>query len=277
LTRSATSFPEKTTAKDGKKFMGYFATHYLVKLKTAPPDSTDARYADTKVEIQVASVLMHAWAEVEHDLEYKPESGTISEDESTILDEVNGLVLSGELALELLQRAMQRRTASQEVEFRDQFDLASYLTQRTNKGNWNNTNVGRVDVLLVAAGAGYWRLTFAVADLVGSAVLMADTCTVAVGTVPGAVYKPEELIIPVVDVPPAVPFTSQVTRLSEVPVTLAVNCAACPASTVEELGETATAMDPDGGVGVPVDDDDGPLEQAMRLSDNSDPRTDRWR
>src|ERR1035441_5754718 len=89
LTRSATSFPEKTTAKDGKKFMGYFATHYLVKLKTAPPDSTDARYADTKVEIQVASVLMHAWAEVEHDLEYKPESGTISEDESTILDEVN--------------------------------------------------------------------------------------------------------------------------------------------------------------------------------------------
>jgi hypothetical protein len=123
-------------------------------------------------------------------------------------------------------------------------------------------------------GVGYWRLTFAVADLVGSAVLMADTCTAVVGTVPGAVYKPEELIVPAADVPPVVPFTSQVTRVSEVPVTLAVNCVACPTSTVKEVGETVTTMDPAGGACVPVDDEeDGLLEQAMRLSDNSDPRT----
>jgi hypothetical protein len=93
---------------------------------------------------------MHAWAEVEHDLEYKPETGALSEDETSILDELNGLVLSGELALERLQRAIQRRTAKQDVEFRDQFDLASFLSERIKKQGWQNASVGRVDVLLVA-------------------------------------------------------------------------------------------------------------------------------
>ncbi|MGD0799579.1 MAG: RelA/SpoT domain-containing protein [Acidobacteriaceae bacterium] len=150
MARNEKRFPEKNAPKQGKHFMGYFATHYLVKLKATAPDSTEARYTDTKVEVQVASVLMHAWAEVEHDLEYKPETGTLSEDEIAILDELNGLVLTGELALERLQRAIQRRTAKQDVEFRDQFDLASFLSQRTKKQNWENASVGRVDVLMVA-------------------------------------------------------------------------------------------------------------------------------
>ena len=40
------------------------------------------RYAEAAVEIQVASVLMHAWAEVEHDLVYKRLEGELSDDES---------------------------------------------------------------------------------------------------------------------------------------------------------------------------------------------------
>lgn len=49
-------------------------------------------------EIQVASLIMHAWSEVEHDLIYKPMQGTLSEEELSILDELNGLVLAGEIA-----------------------------------------------------------------------------------------------------------------------------------------------------------------------------------
>ena len=150
LARRPKIFPERRVPKNGKRFMGYSATHYLVKLRTRGSDSAEGRYANTKIEIQVASVLMHAWAEVEHDLEYKPGTGTLSEDESSILDEINGLVLSGELALERLQRAIQRRTARKDEEFRDQFDLASFLSQRAKKENWGNTNVGTVDVLLLA-------------------------------------------------------------------------------------------------------------------------------
>ena len=65
---------------------------------------TDAqkRYADARIEIQVASLLMHAWSEVEHDLVYKPLQGGLSTDEYAILDELNGLVERGEIALERL-------------------------------------------------------------------------------------------------------------------------------------------------------------------------------
>ena len=56
---------------------------------------------------------MHAWAEVEHDLVYKPYSGKLQEDELAILDEINGLVIAGEIALERLQKAITERTKRQ--------------------------------------------------------------------------------------------------------------------------------------------------------------------
>jgi len=48
---------------------------------------------------------MLAWAEVEHDLVYKPTQGELSEDEYAILDELNTMVLAGEVMLERLQSA----------------------------------------------------------------------------------------------------------------------------------------------------------------------------
>ena len=148
--RRPKTFPEKSRPKTGKRFAGYVATHYLVRLKPEDNSQAENRYANTKVEIQVASVLMHGWAEVEHDLEYKPGSGEISEDESAILDELNGLVLTGELALERLQRAILRRVGKDDQEFRNQFELASYLSQRATKEGMDDKDVGRVDALLAA-------------------------------------------------------------------------------------------------------------------------------
>jgi ppGpp synthetase/RelA/SpoT-type nucleotidyltranferase len=89
-----------------KRFAGYRAKHYRMELDGAILDSAQKRYAGAKIEVQVASVLMHAWAEVEHDLIYKPLQGNLSEDELAILDEINGMVLAGEIALERLQRAV---------------------------------------------------------------------------------------------------------------------------------------------------------------------------
>lgn len=75
-------------------------------------DKSRIKYAPVRLEIQVASVLMHAWSEVEHDLVYKPLQGTLSDEELAILDELNGLVLSGEIALERLQAAGNERIQS---------------------------------------------------------------------------------------------------------------------------------------------------------------------
>jgi len=146
--RAPKTFPENRRPKLNKRFMGYVATHYLVHLSSDNTQDTQRRYANTPVEIQVASVLMHAWSEVEHDLVYKPEKGDLSEDEFAILDEINGLVLSGEIALETLQRAIERRASKDDAPFNDQFELASYLTKRATKLDMSTADIGKVDVLI---------------------------------------------------------------------------------------------------------------------------------
>src|SRR5690606_14158211 len=106
------TFPENPhKPKQNKRFSGYWATHYRVRLKNS--DDVDKRFTSTVFEIQVASVLMHAWSEVEHDLVYKPFSGKLTEEELAILDEINGLVLTGEIALERLQKAITERAKQQ--------------------------------------------------------------------------------------------------------------------------------------------------------------------
>ncbi|HBZ26452.1 MAG TPA: RelA/SpoT protein [Rikenellaceae bacterium] len=125
-----------------KRFSGYWATHYRVKLKE---ESLTKRYLDTLAEIQVASVLMHAWSEVEHDLVYKPFTGDLSKEELAILDEINGLVLSGEIALERLQSAMAERTSKKE-NITDKFELTNYLINSIMSRNMPH-NLGNTSLL----------------------------------------------------------------------------------------------------------------------------------
>jgi ppGpp synthetase/RelA/SpoT-type nucleotidyltranferase len=68
---------------------GYSATHYRIRLKKDFLYPPQFHYCDSAVEIQVASVFMHAWAEVEHDLAYKPKMGDPSESELDILHELS--------------------------------------------------------------------------------------------------------------------------------------------------------------------------------------------
>jgi hypothetical protein len=69
-------------------------------------------------------------------------------------------------------------------------------------------------------------VTVAVAlpDFVGSAWLVAMICTVAgEGKSTGAVYTPEDVIVPTAAFPPGVPFTLQFTAVFVVLTTVAVN------------------------------------------------------
>jgi ppGpp synthetase/RelA/SpoT-type nucleotidyltranferase len=97
-------FPDMSQTRKDKRFSGYSAVHYRVRLQPQSLAESEQRYAAANIEIQVASALMHAWSEVEHNLVYKPAEGELSPDEYSLLDQLNGLVLTGEIALEQLQR-----------------------------------------------------------------------------------------------------------------------------------------------------------------------------
>jgi ppGpp synthetase/RelA/SpoT-type nucleotidyltranferase len=144
-------FPQGNDERPGKRFSGYSATHYRVTPKKSILDDSSLRYAATRIEIQVASVLMHAWAEVEHDLGYKPPSDPLSEQEQSILDQLNGMVIAGEIALEQLQRAGELRVSAANRRFSNQYDLAAHLLSKLaekSDGTLGNTGAGRVDDLL---------------------------------------------------------------------------------------------------------------------------------
>lgn len=141
------TFPENQhEPKLGKRFSGYWATHYRVKLKE---EQSFKRYNEVLCEVQVASVLMHAWSEVEHDLVYKPFSGSLSKEEISILDEINGLVMSGEIALERLQAAMAARTGRAD-EITNRYELTNFLVNvlAENEGKLKLGDTNLLNVLM---------------------------------------------------------------------------------------------------------------------------------
>lgn len=150
LVGSPKDFPAAAAPNSKKRFSGYWATHYRVQLKESMLTEAHKRYAEARIEIQVASVLMHAWAEVEHDLVYKPLEGTLSEEEYAILDELNGLVIAGEIALERLQKAGEARVAAGGRRFANHYDLAAHILNRTAgmvAGPLGDSALGRIDLL----------------------------------------------------------------------------------------------------------------------------------
>src|SRR5579871_2099116 len=94
-------------------------------------------------------------------------------------------------------------------------------------------------------------VTTAVADLVESACEIATTLTLGgLGSLAGAVYTPAAVIVPTVALPPVVLLTCQVTAVSVVFVTVAVNVWAALGASVTEAGEMLIATAGGGGGGV---------------------------
>ncbi|MFF6828092.1 GTP pyrophosphokinase family protein [Streptomyces longwoodensis] len=143
-------FPDPGNHRPDRRFSGYSAAHYRVQLKEQEMSDLDRRYAKARIEIQVASVLMHAWSEVEHDLDYKQLGGDLSEQEHSILDQLNGLVMAGEISLKMLQEAGENRVANEERKFLNHYELAAHLLSRVNHlidEPVGDAGLGRVDEL----------------------------------------------------------------------------------------------------------------------------------
>lgn len=62
---------DKADLLDADK-MGYKSIHYIASLNTKKIAGTELEvFKDIKFEIQIRSILQHAWAEIEHDRNYK--------------------------------------------------------------------------------------------------------------------------------------------------------------------------------------------------------------
>lgn len=144
-------FPEGGKTRVGNpRFSGYSAMHYRVKLRTGDLGDGEERFSTAKIGIQVASVFMHGWAEVEHDLVYKPATERLSEEEYALLDQLNGLAIAAEIGLERLQRANERRVAEQDRKFGDRYELTTYLIEHPDMpvpADVAKSGLGRIDWL----------------------------------------------------------------------------------------------------------------------------------
>jgi hypothetical protein len=117
--------------------------------------------------------------------------------------------------------------------------------------------------MLVRTGTGFSNVTTLLPVAMLEAALTAVTVTEPeAGTVPGAVYTPVELIVPVETLPPSTPFTCQVTPVFDVPITLALKAWGVPARTLGLAGDTVTVTADPGGVEDPPEfefEDVGPF------------------
>ena len=66
---------DKRASLDPDRF-GYLSVHYVVEMPSSRTELIEyAPFTGLKFEIQIRSVLQHAWAEIEHDLGYKAAQG----------------------------------------------------------------------------------------------------------------------------------------------------------------------------------------------------------
>ena len=118
------------------KHSGYRAVHFYVNgsdaKKPEHDPSTDpipGLWMKT-VEIQITTIVMHAWSEVEHDLIYKnpyqlPSDPTIDR----MVDAVNGLAITNEILLQQLQQTFLSSRKTEEEVFEDLNLLKDWIFQ----------------------------------------------------------------------------------------------------------------------------------------------------
>lgn len=105
----------------------YRASHIEVFLRSVDIVGTYANVADVPCEIQVCSMMAHVWNEVEHDLGYKPATGTLSEQERRFLSMLGNSVRVGDDTIQSLFAETERRQREQGGSFSDVYDFVARL------------------------------------------------------------------------------------------------------------------------------------------------------
>ena len=124
-----------------RRFDGYCAIHHHIRFAGESDGFVPV------IEIQVASLLMHAWSEVEHDLAYKNKMGKVSREEYEVLDEINGLVLAGEIALRRLDQLSRQRIEQESGPIASHYILQTYLDKWQDDHGQGGRDLGNVETL----------------------------------------------------------------------------------------------------------------------------------
>lgn len=103
----------------------YRATHIEAFLPAADIVGTYTNVADVPCEIQVCSMMAHVWNEVEHDLGYKPQAGSLSDQERNFLVTLGNSVRAGDGTIASLFAETERRQREQGGAFTDVYDFVA--------------------------------------------------------------------------------------------------------------------------------------------------------
>ncbi|KAF2123799.1 hypothetical protein P153DRAFT_146816 [Dothidotthia symphoricarpi CBS 119687] len=114
--RKAPNNPETNNAN----FPGYQATHFHVR----PHPKEGEKEVDFIIEIQVRTLVMNAWSQVEHGIIYKAKD-EVDNEMRAILDMFNGITMVGESALQQLDD-VEKRKSMQRQKRREEFAAHIY-------------------------------------------------------------------------------------------------------------------------------------------------------
>ncbi|KAF2106667.1 hypothetical protein BDV96DRAFT_590672 [Lophiotrema nucula] len=111
--------PRDREARPYEERMGYYdADHYWIEIQGHELLLEHPDWDGKRVEIQVRSVVMDAWAEVRHDLDYKNIlHGYPGEDELRVLDSIKGNIATCEILLDHLRKLQDDRVEADLVQF----------------------------------------------------------------------------------------------------------------------------------------------------------------
>ena len=85
---------------------GYKSVHFIVKLNEAREKLIEySRFKEIKFEIQIRSILQHAWAEIEHDLGYKGIS-TIPDSSKRTFNRLSALLETADIEFDRLKKEL---------------------------------------------------------------------------------------------------------------------------------------------------------------------------
>jgi predicted RNase H-like nuclease/ppGpp synthetase/RelA/SpoT-type nucleotidyltranferase len=135
----------QVTASEGR--FGYASRHLLVTLDGERPAPASELLAGYSAQVQVRTVLQHAWAEFEHDIRYK---GTVPEEHGPDLDRrftlAAGLLELADREFSAIRERLRESGSAphEEVESADPridpHDLATFLAAQFTDAGWSRTD-----------------------------------------------------------------------------------------------------------------------------------------
>lgn len=122
----------------------YRATHCLVKVRL---EDLIGRYQNLEglgCEVQICSLLAHVYNEIEHDLRYKPFTGTLSQDENSLLNGLGHLMETGDIIINQTLHAVEKRLQDNTSDFEDEYDFVARMRSLFPQADNFGVNAGQL-------------------------------------------------------------------------------------------------------------------------------------